>query len=130
MCPHAPVNGGTQGDGGKLIARPISKNPLQAFDTCGTGVARVGHRASSRLKRTAIDYGTKSTFRCSNNNGGCGVRASNLELFLNAGVEELHSSAFEMDVARVIATQGYYVDDAEADEYSTLRCRWRVGLRK
>lgn len=51
---------------------------------------------------------------------GAGVRASNLELFLNAGVEELHSSAGKWipSPMRYRNTGLSMSTDAEADEYS------------
>jgi copper homeostasis protein len=51
---------------------------------------------------------------------GAGVRASNLPLFLNAGVEEVHSSAGQwMPSPMRYRNPGLSMStDAEADEYS------------
>ena len=101
----------------------MCKDPLQAFDTLAElGVARIltsGQKASAE-KGLQLITELKAHSGVPIIMAGAGVRASNLELFLNAGVEELHSSAGKWmpSPMRYRNTGLSMSTDAEADEYS------------
>lgn len=98
-------------------------NPQQAFDTLAKlGVARVltsGQKASAEkglsLIRELIARADAPIIMA-----GAGVRASNLELFLEAGVKEVHSSAGQwIPSAMRYRNPGLSMStDPDADEYS------------
>ncbi|MDE4080053.1 MULTISPECIES: copper homeostasis protein CutC [Enterobacter cloacae complex] len=101
----------------------MCKDPLQAFDTLAElGVARV----LTSGQQPSAEKGLQLITELKAHSGvpiimaGAGVRASNLELFLNAGVEELHSSAGKWipSPMRYRNTGLSMSTDAEADEYS------------
>lgn len=101
----------------------MCKDPLQAFDTLGElGVARI----LTSGQRSSAEKGLKLITELKAHSGvpiimaGAGVRASNLELFLDAGVKELHSSAGKWipSPMRYRNTGLSMSTDAEADEYS------------
>ncbi|MEZ6874585.1 copper homeostasis protein CutC [Enterobacter sp. KBR-315C3_2022] len=101
----------------------MCENPLQAFETLAElGVARVltSGQQSSADKGLKLITELKSHSRVPILMAGAGVRAGNLELFLNAGVEELHSSAGKWmpSPMRYRNTGLSMSTDAEADEYS------------
>jgi copper homeostasis protein len=101
----------------------MCKNPLQAFDTLAElGVARVltSGQQSSAEKGLQLITELKAHSGVPIIMAGAGVRASNLERFLNAGVEELHSSAGKWipSPMRYRNTGLSMSTDAEADEYS------------
>ena len=98
-------------------------NPRQAFENLAElGVARVltsGQHASaekgiSLIKELKAQSGVPIIM------AGAGVRAANLETFLQAGVEELHSSAGKWlpSPMRYRNTGLSMSTDADADEYS------------
>lgn len=101
----------------------MCKDPMQTFDTLAElGVARV----LTSGQQSSAEKGLKLITELKAHSGvpiimaGAGVRASNLELFLNAGVEELHSSAGKWisSPMRYRNTGLSMSTDAEADEYS------------
>lgn len=101
----------------------MCKNPLQAFDNLAElGVARV----LTSGQQSSAEKGLKLITELKAHSGvpiimaGAGVRASNLEQFLNAGVKELHSSAGKWTPSpmRYRNTGLSMSTDAEADEYS------------
>lgn len=98
-------------------------NPLQSFDNLAElGVARVltsGQQSSAEKGLTLITE-LKALADTPIIMAGAGVRAANLEMFLNAGVEELHSSAGKWmpSPMRYRNTGLSMSTDAEADEYS------------
>lgn len=101
----------------------MCQDPIQAFDTLAElGVARV----LTSGQQSSAEKGLKLITELKAHSGvpiimaGAGVRASNLELFLNAGVEELHSSAGKWipSPMRYRNTGLSMSTDAEADEYS------------
>ena len=101
----------------------MCKNPLQAFDTLAElGVARVltSGQQSSAEKGLQLITELKAHSGVPIIMAGAGVRAGNLERFLNAGVEELHSSAGKWipSPMRYRNTGLSMSTDAEADEYS------------
>ncbi len=98
-------------------------NPQQAFENLAElGVARVltsgqqpsAEKGISLIKELKGRSGVPITM------AGAGVRAANLETFLQAGVEELHSSAGKWlpSPMRYRNTGLSMSTDAEADEYS------------
>lgn len=98
-------------------------NPLQAFDNLAElGVARI----LTSGQQSSAEKGIKLITELKAHSGvpiimaGAGVRASNLEMFINAGVEELHSSAGKWTPSpmRYRNTGLSMSTDAEADEYS------------
>ncbi|MGO3909889.1 copper homeostasis protein CutC [Huaxiibacter chinensis] len=98
-------------------------DPLQAFEKLGElGVARIltSGQQSSAEKGLQLITELKAHSRVPIIMAGAGVRASNLEMFLNAGVEELHSSAGKLmpSPMRYRNTGLSMSTDAEADEYS------------
>lgn len=101
----------------------MCKDPLQAFETLAElGVARIltsGQQASAE-KGLQLITELKAHSGVPIIMAGAGVRASNLERFLNAGVEELHSSAGKWipSPMRYRNTGLSMSTDAEADEYS------------
>ncbi|RXJ09647.1 copper homeostasis protein CutC [Lelliottia nimipressuralis] len=101
----------------------MCKNPIQAFEKLAElGVARI---LTSGQQSTA-EKGLQLIMELKGHSGvpiimaGAGVRASNLKTFLNAGVEELHSSAGKWTPSpmRYRNTGLSMSTDAEADEYS------------
>lgn len=101
----------------------MCKNPIQAFENLAElGVARI---LTSGQQSTA-EKGLQLIMELKGHSGvpiimaGAGVRASNLKMFLNAGVEELHSSAGKWTPSpmRYRNTGLSMSTDAEADEYS------------
>lgn len=101
----------------------MCKNPIQAFENLAElGVARI---LTSGQQSTA-EKGLQLIMELKGHSGvpiimaGAGVRASNLKTFLNAGVEELHSSAGKWTPSpmRYRNTGLSMSTDAEADEYS------------
>lgn len=97
--------------------------PLQAFENLGElGVARIltSGQKSSAEKGLQLITELKAHSGVPIIMAGAGVRASNLEMFLNAGVEELHSSAGKWmpSPMRYRNTGLSMSTDAEADEYS------------
>ena len=101
----------------------MCKNPLQAFDTLAElGVARVltSGQQSSAEKGLQLIMELKAHSGVPIIMAGAGVRAGNLERFLNAGVEELHSSAGKWipSPMRYRNTALSLSTHAEADEYS------------
>ncbi|WP_319418269.1 copper homeostasis protein CutC [Lelliottia nimipressuralis] len=101
----------------------MCKNPIQAFENLAElGVARI---LTSGQQATA-EKGLQLIMELKGHSGvpiimaGAGVRASNLKTFLNAGVEELHSSAGKWTPSpmRYRNTGLSMSTDAEADEYS------------
>ncbi|MGY5368223.1 copper homeostasis protein CutC [Enterobacter oligotrophicus] len=101
----------------------MCKDPVQAFDTLAElGVARIltSGQQSSAEKGLQLITELKAHSGVPIIMAGAGVRASNLELFLNAGVEELHSSAGKWTPSpmRYRNTGLSMSTDAEADEYS------------
>ncbi|WP_449548527.1 copper homeostasis protein CutC [Lelliottia amnigena] len=101
----------------------MCKNPLQAFDNLAElGVARIltSGQASSAEKGIKLITELKAHSGVPIIMAGAGVRASNLEIFINAGVEELHSSAGKWTPSpmRYRNTGLSMSTDAEADEYS------------
>ncbi|WP_230350969.1 copper homeostasis protein CutC [Lelliottia sp. WAP21] len=97
--------------------------PLQAFENLGElGVARIltSGQKSSAEKGLQLITELKAQSGVPIIMAGAGVRASNLEMFLNAGVEELHSSAGKWmpSPMRYRNTGLSMSTDAEADEYS------------
>lgn len=98
-------------------------DPLQAFDNLAElGVARIltsGQQASAE-KGLQLITELKAHSGVPIVMAGAGVRASNLDKFLNAGVEELHSSAgkWTLSPMRYRNTGLSMSTDAEADEYS------------
>lgn len=101
----------------------MCKNPIQAFENLSElGVARI---LTSGQQSTA-EKGLQLIMELKGHSGvpiimaGAGVRASNLKTFLNAGVEELHSSAGKWTPSpmRYRNTGLSMSTDAEADEYS------------
>ena len=98
-------------------------DPLQAFDNLAElGVARIltsGQQASAE-KGLQLITELKAHSGVPIVMAGAGVRASNLDKFLNAGVEELHSSAGKWTPSpmRYRNTGLSMSTDAEADEYS------------
>ena len=101
----------------------MCKDPLQAFETLGElGVARI----LTSGQQSSAERGLQLITELKAHSGvpiimaGAGVRASNLELFLDAGVEELHSSAGQWipSPMRYRNTGLSMSTDAEADEYS------------
>lgn len=98
-------------------------DPLQALEKLGElGVARIltSGQQSSAEKGLQLITELKAHSRVPIIMAGAGVRASNLEMFLNAGVEELHSSAGKWmpSPMRYRNTGLSMSTDAEADEYS------------
>ena len=91
----------------------MCKDPLQAF------VLTSGQQASAEKGMQLITE-LNAHSRAPIIMAGAGVRASNLELFLNAGVKELHSSAGKWmpSPMRYRNTGLSMSTDAEADEYS------------
>lgn len=101
----------------------MCKDPLQAFETLGElGVARIltSGQQSSAEKGLQLITELKAHSGVPIIMAGAGVRASNLKLFLDAGVEELHSSAGQWipSPMRYRNTGLSMSTDAEADEYS------------
>jgi len=101
----------------------MCKNPMQAFDNLAElGVARIltSGQQSSAEKGLQLITELKAHSGVLKIMAGAGVRASNLNLFLNAGVEELHSSAGKWmpSPMRYRNTGLSMSTDAEADEYS------------
>lgn len=101
----------------------MCKDPLQSFDILAElGVARVltSGQQSSAEKGLQLITELKAHSGVPIIMAGAGVRASNMELFLNAGVEELHSSAGKWmpSPMRYRNTGLSMSTDAEADEYS------------
>ncbi|AVY98616.1 MULTISPECIES: copper homeostasis protein CutC [Lelliottia] len=101
----------------------MCKDPIQAFENLAElGVARI---LTSGQQSTA-EKGLQLIMELKGHSGvpiimaGAGVRASNLKTFLNAGVEELHSSAGKWTPSpmRYRNTGLSMSTDAEADEYS------------
>ncbi|CAM7661729.1 copper homeostasis protein CutC [Lelliottia nimipressuralis] len=101
----------------------MCKNPIQAFENLAElDVARI---LTSGQQSTA-EKGLQLIMELKGHSGvpiimaGAGVRASNLKTFLNAGVEELHSSAGKWTPSpmRYRNTGLSMSTDAEADEYS------------
>jgi len=101
----------------------MCKNPIQTFENLAElGVARI---LTSGQQSTA-EKGLQLIMELKGHSGvpiimaGAGVRASNLKTFLNAGVEELHSSAGKWTPSpmRYRNTGLSMSTDAEADEYS------------
>ncbi|UQC71623.1 copper homeostasis protein CutC [Lelliottia sp. AC1] len=101
----------------------MCKDPIQAFENLAElGVARI---LTSGQQATA-EKGLQLIMELKGHSGvpiimaGAGVRASNLKTFLNAGVEELHSSAGKWTPSpmRYRNTGLSMSTDAEADEYS------------
>ena len=98
-------------------------DPYLAFEQLGRlGVARIltsGQQASAE-KGLQLITELKAHSGVPIIMAGAGVRASNLERFLNAGVEELHSSAGKWipSPMRYRNTGLSMSTDAEADEYS------------
>ncbi|MGG2078966.1 copper homeostasis protein CutC [Lelliottia nimipressuralis] len=101
----------------------MCKDPIQAFENLAElGVARI---LTSGQQSTA-EKGLQLIMELKGHSGvpiimaGAGVRASNLKMFLNAGVEELHSSAGKWTPSpmRYRNTGLSMSTDAEADEYS------------
>lgn len=101
----------------------MCKNPIQAFENLAElGVARI---LTSGQQSTA-EKGLQLIMELKGHSGvpiimaGAGVRASNLKTFLNAGVEELHSSAGKWTPSpmRYRNTGLSMSTYAEADEYS------------
>ncbi|QMM53331.1 copper homeostasis protein CutC [Enterobacter sp. RHB15-C17] len=101
----------------------MCKNPIQAVENLAElGVARI---LTSGQQSTA-EKGLQLIMELKGHSGvpiimaGAGVRASNLKTFLNAGVEELHSSAGKWTPSpmRYRNTGLSMSTDAEADEYS------------
>ena len=99
----------------------MCKNPIQAFENLAElGVARI---LTSGQQSTA-EKGLQLIMELKGYSGvpiimaGAGVRASNLKTFLNAGVEELHSSAGKWTPSpmRYRNTGLSMSTDAEADE--------------
>lgn len=101
----------------------MCKNPVQAFENLSElGVARIltSGQQSSAEKGLQLIRELKAHSGVPIIMAGAGVRASNLETFLNAGVEELHSSAGKWTPSpmRYRNTGLSMSTDAEADEYS------------
>jgi copper homeostasis protein len=101
----------------------MCKSPMQAFDNLAElGVARIltSGQQSSAEKGLQLITELKAHSGVLKIMAGAGVRASNLNLFLNAGVEELHSSAGKWmpSPMRYRNTGLSMSTDAEADEYS------------
>lgn len=101
----------------------MCKNPTQAFDNLvELGVSRIltSGQQSSAEKGLQLITELKAHSGVLKIMAGAGVRASNLNLFLNAGVEELHSSAGKWmpSPMRYRNTGLSMSTDAEADEYS------------
>ncbi|MDY1039068.1 copper homeostasis protein CutC [Lelliottia sp. CFBP8978] len=101
----------------------MCKEPLQAFENLAElGVARI----LTSGQQSSAEKGLKLITELKAHSGvpiimaGAGVRASNLESFLEAGVEELHSSAGKWTPSpmRYRNTGLSMSTDAEADEYS------------
>lgn len=101
----------------------MCKDPIQAFENLAElGVARI---LTSGQQSTA-EKGLQLIMELKGHSGvpiimaGAGVRASNLKTFLNAGVEELHSSAGKWTPSPMqYRNTGLSMStDAEADEYS------------
>lgn len=101
----------------------MCKDPIQAFENLAElGVARIltSGQQSSAEKGLQLIMELKAHSGVPIIMAGAGVRASNLETFLNAGVEELHSSAGKWTPSpmRYRNTGLSMSTDAEADEYS------------
>nr|WP_276529587.1 copper homeostasis protein CutC [Lelliottia aquatilis] len=101
----------------------MCKDPVQAFENLAElGVARIltSGQQSSAEKGLQLIMELKAYSGVPIIMAGAGVRASNLETFLNAGVEELHSSAGKWTPSpmRYRNTGLSMSTDAEADEYS------------
>ncbi|WP_253377737.1 copper homeostasis protein CutC [unidentified bacterial endosymbiont] len=101
----------------------MCRNPFQAVDMLmELGVARI----LTSGQQPCAEKGLQIIMELKAHSGaikvmaGAGVRASNLELFLNAGVEELHSSAGQWipSPMRYRNTGLSMSTDAKADEYS------------
>jgi copper homeostasis protein len=101
----------------------MCKEPLQGFENLAElGVARI----LTSGQQSSAEKGLKLITELKAHSGvpiimaGAGVRASNLESFLEAGVEELHSSAGKWTPSpmRYRNTGLSMSTDAEADEYS------------
>lgn len=101
----------------------MCKDPLQAFENLAElGVARI----LTSGQQSSAEKGLQLIMELKGHSGvpiimaGAGVRASNLKTFLNAGVEELHSSAGKWTPSpmRYRNTGLSMSTDAEADEYS------------
>lgn len=101
----------------------MCKEPLEAFENLAElGVARIltSGQQSSAEKGLQLIRELKAHSGVPIIMAGAGVRASNLETFLNAGVDELHSSAGKWTPSpmRYRNTGLSMSTDAEADEYS------------
>lgn len=101
----------------------MCKNPIQAFENLAElGVARIltSGQQSTAEKGLQLIMELKGHSSVPIIMAGAGVRASNLKTFLNAGVEELHSSAgnWTPSPMRYRNTGLSMSTDAEADEYS------------
>ncbi|MBF4180529.1 copper homeostasis protein CutC [Lelliottia nimipressuralis] len=101
----------------------MCKNPIQAFENLAElGVARIltSGQQSTAEKGLQLIMELKGHSSVPIIMAGAGVRASNLKTFLNAGVEELHSSAGKWTPSpmRYRNTGLSMSTDAEADEYS------------
>jgi len=101
----------------------MCKNPIQAFENFAElGVARIltSGQQSTAEKGLQLIMELKGHSSVPIIMAGAGVRASNLKTFLNAGVEELHSSAGKWTPSpmRYRNTGLSMSTDAEADEYS------------
>jgi len=101
----------------------MCKNPIQAFENLAElGVARIltSGQQSTAEKGLQLIMELKGHSSVPIIMAGAGVRASNLKTFLNAGLEELHSSAGKWTPSpmRYRNTGLSMSTDAEADEYS------------
>ena len=101
----------------------MCKDPIQAFENLAElGVARIltSGQQSTAEKGLQLIMELKGHSSVPIIMAGAGVRASNLKTFLNAGVEELHSSAGKWTPSpmRYRNTGLSMSTDAEADEYS------------
>lgn len=101
----------------------MCKNPIQAFENLAElGVARIltSGQQSTAEKGLQLIMELKGHSSVPIIMAGAGVRASNLKTFLNAGLEELHSSAGKWTPSpmRYRNTGLSMSTDAQADEYS------------